>query len=49
MASYRVKTFERNFRAQVNVKNVGDKLYRDGTDGYFADRRNLQFTLSTRF
>ena len=49
MASYRFKAFERNFRAQVNVKNVADKLYRDGTDGYFADLRNIQFTLSTRF
>ena len=41
--------FERNFRAQVNVKNVADKLYRDGTDGYFADLRNVQFSLSTKF
>ncbi len=49
MASYRFKAFNRNFRAQVNVKNVGDKLYRDGNDGYFADRRNISLTLSTRF
>ena len=49
MAAYRFKAFERNFRAQINVKNAGDKLYRDGLDGYFADLRNIQFTLSTRF
>ena len=49
MASYKFKAFDRNFRAQVNVKNAGNKLYRDGTDGYFADLRNIQFTLSTRF
>lgn len=49
MAAYRFKAFERNFRAQINVKNAGDKLYRDGLDGYFGDLRNIQFTLSTRF
>ena len=49
MASYKFKAMERNFRAQLNVKNAADKLYRDGTDGYFADLRNIQFTLSTRF
>ena len=49
MASYKFKAFERNFRAQINVKNAGNKLYRDGTDGYFADLRNVQFTLSTKF
>ena len=49
MAAYRFKAFDRNFRAQINVKNAGDKLYRDGTDGYFADLRNISFTLSTRF
>ena len=49
MASYKFKAYEHNFRAQLNIKNAGDKLYRDGTDGYFADRRNVQFTLSTRF
>jgi outer membrane receptor protein involved in Fe transport len=49
MASYKFKAFERNFRAQLNVKNAGNKLYRDGTDGYFADLRNVQFTLSTKF
>ncbi len=49
LAAYRFKAFERNFRAQLNVKNAADKLYRDGTDGYFADLRNIQFTLSTRF
>ena len=27
MASYKFKAFARNFRAQVNVKNAGDKLY----------------------
>ncbi|WP_414663754.1 TonB-dependent siderophore receptor [Horticoccus sp. 23ND18S-11] len=49
MASYNFKAFDRKFRAQVNVKNFTNKLYRDGTDGYFADRRNVQFTLSTKF
>ncbi len=49
MASYKFKALDRNFRAQLNVKNAGNKLYRDGTDGYFADLRNVQFTLSTRF
>jgi iron complex outermembrane receptor protein len=49
MAAYRFKAFDRGFRAQLNVKNAGNKLYRDGTDGYFADLRNIQFTLSTKF
>lgn len=49
MASYKFRALDRNFRAQLNIKNAGDKLYRDGTDGYFADRRNVQFTLSTKF
>ena len=49
MASYSFKAFERRFRAQLNVKNFTNKLYRDGTDGYFADRRNVQFSLSSRF
>ncbi len=49
MASYKFKAYARNFRAQINIKNAGDKLYRDGTDGYFADLRNVQFTLSTKF
>lgn len=49
MASYNFKAFDRKFRAQVNVKNFTNKLYRDGTDGYFADLRNVQFTLSTKF
>mgnify|MGYP000414196991 CR=1 FL=1 len=49
MASYKFKAFGQNLRAQLNVKNAGDKLYREGTDGYFADLRNIQFTLSTRF
>lgn len=49
MASYRFKAFGRPFRSQINVKNAGNKLYRDGTDGYFADLRNVQLTLSTRF
>lgn len=49
MAAYRFKAFQRNFRAQLNIKNAGNKLYRDGTDGYFADLRNVQFTLSTKF
>ncbi len=49
MASYKFKAFDRNVRAQVNVKNAGNKLYRDGTDGYFADLRNVQFSFSTKF
>ena len=49
MASYSFRAFDRNVRAQLNVKNAGDKLYRDGTDGYFADLRNIQFSLSTKF
>ena len=49
MASYKFKAYARTFRAQINVKNAGNKLYRDGTDGYFADLRNVQFTLSTKF
>jgi hypothetical protein len=39
----------RNVRSRINVQNAGNKLYRDGTDGYFADLRNVQFSLSTRF
>lgn len=49
MVSHRFKLAGRNVRAQLNVKNLTDKLYRDGTDGYFAPLRTFQLSLGTRF
>ena len=45
---------ESQFCLRANEKREGvlpctATLYRDGTDGYFADLRNVQFTLSTKF
>ncbi|MDP3070410.1 MAG: TonB-dependent receptor [Opitutaceae bacterium] len=49
MASYAFTVGGRRITAQLNVKNVADKLYRDGTDGYFANLRNITLSLRTKF
>jgi iron complex outermembrane receptor protein len=48
MAAYRFRTLGRNLRVQLNVKNLADKLYREGGDGFFAQRRTFFLSVSTR-
>ncbi|MBL9201697.1 MAG: TonB-dependent receptor [Opitutaceae bacterium] len=48
MLSYRFKVGERDYRAQLNVKNLFDKRYREGADGYFAPARTFYLGISTR-
>lgn len=49
MASYKFKAAGRDLRLQLNVKNLTDKLYREGSDGFFGNRRTLYLSLSTRY
>ncbi len=49
MLSQKFKVGARDLRVQLNVKNLTDKLYRDGTDGYFADKRRIFLSVKTRF
>lgn len=48
MVSYRLKLGERDYRVQLNVKNLADKRYREGADGYFAPARTFYLSLGTR-
>ena len=48
MLSYRFKVGERDYRSQLNVKNLFDKRYREGADGYFAPSRTFYLGISTR-
>ena len=49
MVSYKFKAFDRDLKAQLNVKNLTDKLYREGSDGYFGQARTFYLSLATRF
>lgn len=49
MLAYKFKAAGRDLKAQFNVKNLTDKLYREGVDGYFGQKRTLYLSLSTRF
>src|SRR6185369_13961389 len=49
MASYRFKFAEREVRAQFNVKNLFDKRYREGADGFFAPSRTMSLSFATKF
>jgi outer membrane receptor protein involved in Fe transport len=48
MVAYRLRVQNRDFRAQLNVKNLTDKRYREGADGFFGEARNIYLSLSTR-
>lgn len=49
MASYNLKLGGRDVKAQLNVKNLTDERYREGSEGYFAPARSIYLSLSTRF
>jgi iron complex outermembrane recepter protein len=49
MASYRLPVAGRDLRLQLNVKNLTDKLYREGSDGFFARKREIFLSASMRF
>lgn len=49
MASHTFNWFDRNVKAQLNVKNLTNKDYRAGSVGHFAPERNITLSLSTRF
>ncbi len=49
MASYRVRIANRDIKVQFNGKNITDKRYREGADGYFAPSRTMYLSLATKF
>ncbi|WP_414662569.1 TonB-dependent siderophore receptor [Horticoccus sp. 23ND18S-11] len=49
MVQYRFKFSGRDVQAQVNVKNIFDKEYREGSFGAFGDPRSFLVSLSTKF
>jgi iron complex outermembrane receptor protein len=49
MVSYKLKFVGRDAKLQLNVKNIADKRYREGADGYFAPSRTIYLSLGTRF
>lgn len=49
MLAYPIKIAERNVRLQLNIKNVTDELYREGSDGFFGQARTFFLSASTRF
>lgn len=49
MLAYKFKAGGREYRTQLNVKNLFDKRYREGADGYFAPARSIYLSLATRF
>ncbi|MBL9204369.1 MAG: TonB-dependent receptor [Opitutaceae bacterium] len=49
LVQYRFKLGERDVAAQLNVKNILDEEYREGSFGGFGDPRNFLLSLSTKF
>ena len=49
MVAYKFTAFGRDLKAQLNVKNLTDELYREGSDGYFGQVRTWYLSLATRF
>ncbi len=49
MASYRFKAAERDYTAQLNVKNLTNAFYRDNADGFIGDRRRIFLSVATKF
>ena len=49
LVQYRFKFEGRDASAQLNVKNLGDASYREGSFGAFGDPRSLMLSLSTKF
>ncbi|HTO02299.1 MAG TPA: TonB-dependent receptor, partial [Opitutus sp.] len=48
MLAYNFKVAGRDVRAQLNVKNLTDKVYREGNLGMFAAPRSIMLSFSTR-
>jgi len=49
MVAYKFKLVGHEMRAQLNVKNLFDKRYREGADGYFAPARTINLSLAMKF
>jgi len=49
LVQYRFKIAGRDASAQLNVKNLGDKSYREGLFGGFGDPRSFMVSLATKF
>lgn len=49
MASYKLKLAGREAKLQLNIKNLADKKYREGADGFFAQPRTIYLSVETRF
>ena len=35
--------------AKLNIKNLADKRYREGSEGYFAPARTIYLSVATKF
>src|SRR5690606_3569138 len=49
MAAYDLHIAGREIRAQLNVRNLTDKDYREGPDAMFGPARSIMLSFSTRF
>lgn len=49
MVSYKFTVADHDYTAQLNVKNLTDKFYRDNADGYIGNPRTVYLSLATRF
>lgn len=49
MVSYPLKLAKRDVRLQLNVKNLTNERYREGSDGYFGQARTIYLSAATRF
>ncbi len=49
MVSYPLKLSKRDVRLQLNVKNLTNERYREGSDGYFGQARTIYLSAATRF
>jgi outer membrane receptor protein involved in Fe transport len=49
LVGYDTKLCNHPLQLRINVKNVFDKIYRDGAGGAFANARTIIASVSTRF
>ncbi len=49
LVGYNTKLFNRPMEFRLNVKNLGDKIYRDGAGGFYNNTRSVFLSMSTRF
>lgn len=49
LVGYNTKLFNRPMEVRLNIKNLGDKIYRDGAGGFYNNPRSVFISASTRF